>query len=330
MKSWIRLTSLAVGGALCLTTPSVLANGGGGSSMPSNFPSSSAPQYDINVEFAKGKAALQAGDYKEADKAFGHVLKMTPRDANSNFLNGLAEVGLGKLKDARRHFDKAIMYDENLILARRELGMVLVKLGETEDAKAVLADLKQREAACAETCPQAADLKAAVPAVEAALGISTPAAAPAPAPATAPAPAPEPTTLLSASSDLLFASAESGDRAYLDAVALINEKRYEQAIVELDNSARAFGPHPDILTYLGFANRKLGRFELAERYYRQALVLAPEHLGAIEYFGELMVERGDIAGARRMLAKLERACSFGCAQADELRRWIAEAKPDAS
>jgi tetratricopeptide (TPR) repeat protein len=327
MKSWIGLTSLAVGGALCLTTPSVVANGGGGSSMPSNFPSSSAPQYDVNVEFAKGKAALQAGDYKEADKAFGHVLKMTPRDANSNFLNGLAEVGLGKLKDARRHFDKAIMYDENLILAYRELGLVLVKLGETEDAKAVLANLKQRGAACADACPQAADLKAAVPAIEAALGIQAP--TPAAVPAPAPAPTPEPTTLLSASSELLFASAESGDRAYLDAVSLINEKRYEQAIVALKNSARAFGPHPDILTYLGFANRKLGRFELAESYYRQALALAPNHLGATEYFGELMVERGDIAGARRMLAKLENACSFGCAQADELRRWIAAAKPDA-
>ena len=318
MKSWMRLASFAVGGVLCLAPPSAIANGGGGSSMPSNFPSSSAPQYDINVEFAKGKAALQAGDYREADEAFGHVLKMTPRDANTNFLNGLAEVGLGKLKDARRHFEKAIKYDDNLILAHRELGLVLVKLGETEDAKAVLANLKQRDSACADTCPQAVDLKAAVPAIEAALGV----------PATEPAPAS--TSLLSASSEFLFASAASGDRAYLDAVALINEKRYEQAIMALNSSARAFGPHPDILTYLGFANRKLGRFEVAERYYRQALALAPNHLGATEYFGELMVERGDIAGARRMLAKLENACRFGCAQADELRRWIAAAKPDAS
>ena len=35
-----------------------------------------------------------------------------------------------------------------------------------------------------------------------------------------------------------------------------------------------------------------------------------------------MVERGDIAGARKMLAKLENQCRFGCAEADELRRWI--------
>jgi hypothetical protein len=41
-----------------------------------------------------------------------------------------------------------------------------------------------------------------------------------------------------------------------------------------------------------------------------------------------MVERGDLAGAQRMLAKLERVCRFGCAEADELRRWI-DAAPNA-
>jgi hypothetical protein len=35
------------------------------------------------------------------------------------------------------------------------------------------------------------------------------------------------------------------------------------------------------------------------------------------------VERGDLAGAKRMLAKLDNLCTFGCAEADELRRWVA-------
>jgi Tfp pilus assembly protein PilF len=77
-------------------------------------------------------------------------------------------------------------------------------------------------------------------------------------------------------------------------------------------------------------NRKLGRLKLAEDYYRQALVAAPDHLGATEYYGELMVERGDMVGARHMLAKLETTCRFGCAQADELRRWIVAGKPPSS
>ena len=33
------------------------------------------------------------------------------------------------------------------------------------------------------------------------------------------------------------------------------------------------GPHPDVLTYLGFANRKLKHYDAAEAYYREAGVL---------------------------------------------------------
>jgi hypothetical protein len=35
-----------------------------------------------------------------------------------------------------------------------------------------------------------------------------------------------------------------------------------------------------------------------------------------------MIERGDMAGAKRMLAKLDTLCTFGCAEAEDLRRWI--------
>ena len=121
----------------------------------------------------------------------------------------------------------------------------------------------------------------------------------------------------------MFASAEQGDIQYMAAVSLINEHRYEDAITTLKQAQQSFGPHPDILTYLGFANRKLGRFAAAESYYRAALAAAPGHRGATEYFGELMVERHDLAGARAMLAKLDAQCHFGCMEAEELRAWIA-------
>ena len=170
---------------------------------------------------------------------------------------------------------------------------------------AVLADLTARDAACAGTCPQAADLKAAVAAVTAAIGA--------------------PTAAVDARPSLLFADTKGGDSAYLTAVALINERRFDAAILSLKQAEAAFGAHPDVLTYLGFANRKLGRFDVAEGYYRAALALAPKHRGATEYYGELKVERGDLAGARAMLAKLDQMCGFGCAEADELRRWVDQA-----
>lgn len=92
----------------------------------------------------------------------------------------------------------------------------------------------------------------------------------------------------------------------------------------------AAGPHPDVLTYLGFANRKLKRYDAAEAYYREALAIAPAHRGALEYYGELKLERGDVAGARAHLAKLEAICGFGCHEVDELKRWIAAGRASAS
>ena len=121
---------------------------------------------------------------------------------------------------------------------------------------------------------------------------------------------------------MLFSGPAAGDAAYVQAVSLINAKRYDEALTSLAKVREAFGPHPDILTYQGYTWRKKGEFDRAEGYYRQALAIAPDHRGATEYYGELKVERGDLAGARQMLAKLDRICSYGCAEAEELRRWI--------
>ena len=54
-------------------------------------------------------------------------------------------------------------------------------------------------------------------------------------------------------------------------------------------------------------------FTLREKVRRQ-----PDAVG--EIFAA--VERGDLAGARAKLAQLDRICSFGCYEAEELRRWI--------
>jgi tetratricopeptide (TPR) repeat protein len=156
---------------------------------------------------------------------------------------------------------------------------------------------------CNATCAKAADIGAAVQALTAAL-------------------AGAPSARLETRPSLLFASAAGGDRAYLDAVSLINDGRYEAALASLEAARTAFGPHPDILTYMGYANRKLGRYDVAERYYKAALAASPGHRAASEYYGELLVERGDKAGAERMLASLDSGCTFGCAEADELRRWV--------
>jgi tetratricopeptide (TPR) repeat protein len=322
-----RVSAFLAGTLTILIAPMAAASGSGGSTHSTSMPSQSMSNFDAAAEFRKGVDALKESKYDDAEHSFARVLESSPRDANTQFYMGLAQGGQGKLADARGHFEKAVKYNDGLVFAHMELGVTLAKLGETDKAKAKLDDLKKRAAACGDSCAQASELKKAVSTLETEL---TPAAPPA-APSSPASPASPPTTqAVPAERELLDASIASGDGAYLHAVALINDKRYEDAIVALNDSSRVFGPHPDILTYLGYANRKLGRLDVAEDYYKRALAAAPNHLGATEYYGELMVVRGDLAGARRMLSKLEDTCHFGCAQADELRRWVVAGKPPSS
>lgn len=290
-----------------LTAPAVAAGGGGGMSQA---PSASAPQYDAAAEYRAGVEALEAKNFKAAKTAFDHALSVVPRNASAQYMAGVARTGLGDPKGARRFYAKAAKLDENMIAAWRDLGVTDGQLGEKAKAQETLTAIQTRRGACAETCPQAADLQAAEDAVVAALA-NVPAEA-----------AGSPSAMAVPADTLLFASGAFGDSQYLTAVALINERKFEQAIDALKSAQRAFGAHPDILTYLGFANRKLSRFDVAEGYYRAALAAAPGHRGATEYFGELMVERKDMTGARRMLAKLDAQCRFGCTEAEELRAWI--------
>jgi len=296
-------TGAAIGFFVALPGIASGDGGGGGGMSGGGAPSTTQPQYDAAAEYRKGVEALKAEKFADAKRAFDHVLTVAPRDANANYLAGLARTGLGDFKGAAKPLEKAVKIDPSLIGAEQQLGIAYAKTGDKAKAQAVLDGLTTRSTACAQTCPQAADLAAAISAINAALGAG-------------------PQARIDSTPGPLFASAASGDAAYLTAVSLINEHRYAEAIASLEQSRRAFGPHPDILTYLGFANRKLKRYDIAEGYYREALALAPHHRGATEYFGELMVERGDLIGARRMLAALDARCSFGCAEAEELRGWI--------
>ena len=309
MPSSVRLaTAGAILSLLTISTP-IGAAGGGGGGGGGSMPSESAPQYDPVVEYQKGIAALQASKFSDAKRAFDRVLAVAPRDANTAYMAGLASDGLAKPKDARKYYEKALKSDQAHVAARQALALALVKLGEPAKAQIELDTLKTAAAACAGTCPDAAKLGAAVQAVSAAIAGQQA--------ATAPLPPPQEVS-------------STGDLLYGEAVALINLRRYDAALASLYRAGEAFGPHPDVLTYLGFTHRKIGRPDRAEDYYRQALAIAPAHRGALEYYGELKVERGDLKGARANLTRLEAICRFGCYEAEELRRWIVAGPPSAT
>ncbi len=263
-------------------------------------PSESAPQYDPAAEYQKGIAAYQAQNFKGAVIAFRHVVDVATTHAPAVYLLGSSYLQMGDFKKAKRPLEQAVRYDDAMIDAHRDLGIVAAKLGDVAKATEQRDVLAGRKTTCGSTCADAASLDAAIAAVGAAMAGSPQALAPARS----------------------IAPLGSIDAIYVSAVSKINEHRYDEAITELESSLWTAGPHPDILTYLGFANRKLHRYDKARAWYEMALVVAPDHRGALEYYGELKLELGDVAGAKQHLARLDTLCGFGCQQADELRHWI--------
>jgi len=292
--------SLLLGAAPCNPAFANGGGGGGGGGGGASMPSDSAPRYDAVAEFQKGVLAYQGKDFKAATTAFKRVVEVTPKHAPAQYLLGASYLGQGDFKKARKPFETAIKIDPGLIEAQRDLGVTFARLGDAAKATAQLAIVTQRKTDCAATCPEAANLEAAVAAIAAAIA-GTPPVAPGPD---------------------AVAPLASVDAAYVAAVSLINEGRYEPAIARLQTALWRTGPHPDLLTYLGFANRKLQRYDHAREWYEMALAVEPNHRGAIEYYGELKLEIGDFSGAKAHLARLDEICGFGCAQADELRSWI--------
>ena len=64
----------------------------------------------------------------------------------------------------------------------------------------------------------------------------------------------------------------------------------------------------------------------AETHYRKALEIEPRHRSALEYYGELLLMKNDLAGAEVMLERLNKACRFGCEELRDLRAAVARYK----
>ena len=95
-----------------------------------------------------------------------------------------------------------------------------------------------------------------------------------------------------------------------------SKKLYEEALKYLYKANKEKPLDPDILNYLGFANRKVDNIKDAEIYYLMGLELDPKHNGINEYLGELYVltNRIDLAKERLNILK-----SCNCKEYQELK-----------
>lgn len=90
---------------------------------------------------------------------------------------------------------------------------------------------------------------------------------------------------------------------------LIYSKKYEKALdilISLEDKQPIGFSKADLYNYLGFATRKKNNpnYEDAEEYYLLALSIDANHIGALEYLGELYFETNRLEQAEELLIKL--------------------------
>ena len=78
-----------------------------------------------------------------------------------------------------------------------------------------------------------------------------------------------------------------------------------------------------VLTYIGFATRKLGNVDGALPFYGAALEKNPNYSVARAYLGEAWLSKGEPAKAETELAEIERRCGTTCAEYADLAGHIA-------
>jgi Flp pilus assembly protein TadD len=106
----------------------------------------------------------------------------------------------------------------------------------------------------------------------------------------------------------------------------IEMKNYDLAIQVLSQAPEK--QSADWHNLMGFSLRLKTppQLVMAEVHYQAALEKNPMHLGALEYYGELLLLKRDLPGAEALLKRLEKACTSGCEELSDLQKSIAAFK----
>jgi len=105
------------------------------------------------------------------------------------------------------------------------------------------------------------------------------------------------------------------------AYALIyNQADYAGGIAVL--KAMGYDDNADVATLIGYASRKLGRYDDAKSWYDKALAADPEHAQTWSYYGMWHAEQGNLLKARDDLNKVASICGTTCREYTELKAVI--------
>ncbi len=155
-------------------------------------------------------------------------------------------------------------------------------------------------------------------------GGSAPASTPAPVAATTPTPTPTPKNEVAtpAATPLTSAPAKNLSTDLTAIRSLIASNNFSAALASLKIADRNYPNNADINNLLGYSARNLKQNAAAATYYTKALRINPNHLGALEYQGELFVMTKKISAAKSNLAKLKRLCGVNCEEYLDLKKAI--------
>ena len=103
---------------------------------------------------------------------------------------------------------------------------------------------------------------------------------------------------------------------------LLNTNNFKQALADLKVIDSEFRNNADVNNLLGYSSRKLKQYKPAATYYEKALKINPNHLGALEYQGELFVLTNKVSAAKKNLVKLEKLCGLKCGEYLDLKKAI--------
>ena len=140
-----------------------------------------------------------------------------------------------------------------------------------------------------------------------------------PAPVVAPTPTPTPTT---AAPTPTPAAVKSVNSELAKVTTLLNANNFKQALSDLKVIDAEFKNNADVNNLLGYSSRKLKQYKPAATYYEKALKINPNHLGALEYQGELFVLTNKVSAAKKNLVKLEKLCGLKCGEYLDLKKAI--------
>ena len=97
-----------------------------------------------------------------------------------------------------------------------------------------------------------------------------------------------------------------------------DEKDYSSALIQLESYVYENPQNANGWNLIGFASRKLGKFDDAELYYNTGLEIDPNHDDILAYQGELYLQTNRYDKALENLAVLTDLCVFNCDEKKEL------------